>query len=130
MPTQIADANLVVNSDNVGYMPNTLKFSEGLGEQTVRAVSDGGGSVSQVFANNLESAFARVSFELPVTAETIALVRGWKLNGNSNVVQILASTPEGRMTRTFNRAALITDYDVEIGADTNISVEFQTAKAA
>lgn len=129
MGVQVADAAVQVNNNTVSIIPNTLAFTEGLGEQTIRAASAGGGQVEQVYANNIESNFSMVKFELPATAENIALAREWKTALNQNTVQIAGRTVEGRVTRTFTQAALLSDYEVALGSDTNIAIEFKANPA-
>lgn len=106
-------------------MPNSLMYTEGLGEQKVRAVSIGGGRTEQVYANDLETNFSVVKFSIPTTPENIALARSWKTNRNQNVVQIAGSTPEGDLTRTFTGAALTKNYEVNIATESDIEIEFQ-----
>ena len=77
MPNQISDAVVEVNNDQVGIVPNSLSFNEGLGEQRILAVSEGGGQISQVFSNDLETAFGMVRFSLRSTAPNIERVRQW-----------------------------------------------------
>lgn len=126
MANQISDAVLEINDDAVGYVPNSLVWSEGLGEQRVLAVSEGGGQVSQVFANNLESNFGRVRFSLRTTVENIALARSWKAAGNTNTIVIAGQDSSGKdFIRAFTQAALINDYDVSIAMEGTIDVEFQ-----
>ncbi len=121
---QLTDATLVVNNEAVGIVPNSLKYTEGFGEQQVRPVSIGGGKTEQVFARNLETNFSKVMFELHTTPENVALARRWKANGNANVISIAGETSDGKnVTRTFNRAAIVNDYEVQIGSDTNIAIE-------
>lgn len=126
MATQIVDAVVEVNNDAVGIVPNSLSFNEGLGEQRVLAVSEGNGQVSQVFSNDLESAFGMVRFSLRSTAPNIAKIRQWKANGNTNVVIVAGQDREGNdFIRTFTQAAIVTNYDVNIGTEGTIDVEFQ-----
>ena len=129
MGVQVADAAVQVNNNTVAIIPNTLAYTEGKGEQTIRAASAGGGQVEQIYANNVESNFSMVKFELPATVENIELAREWKSNANANLVQLAGSTPEGRVTRTFSQAALLSDYEVPLGSDTNISIEFKSNPA-
>jgi len=129
MGVQVADAAVQVNNNTVAIIPNTLAYTEGKGEQTIRAASAGGGQVEQIYANNVESNFSMVKFELPATVENIELAREWKSNANANLVQIAGSTPEGRVTRTFSQAALLGDYEVPLGSDTNIAIEFKSNPA-
>lgn len=126
---QLSDAQVLVNNEVVGIHPNSLKFTEGLGEQKVRAVSVGEGKTEQVYARDLESNFARVIFELPTTPEYVKLARQWKTNGNQNVVSIAGSTAEGTVTRSFTKAALVGDYEVNVGSDGTIEIEFHANQA-
>ena len=126
---QLSDAAVLVNNEAVAIMPNSLMYTEGLGEQTMRAASVGNGKTEQVYSANVESNFSRVKFELPTTPENIRLAREWKANRNQNVVQIAGSTPEGEVTRTFTAAALTADYEVGIGSETTIPVEFMANAA-
>lgn len=126
---QLTDATVLVNNEAVGVIPNSVMFTEGLGEQVVRAVSIGGGKVEQVYARNLETNFSKVKFSMPTTPETVRLARQWKTSGNQNVVQIAGSTPEGTVTRTFTGAALTADYEVPIGTEENIEIEFMANAA-
>ena len=129
MATQIADALVTVNNDPVAVIPNTVSFTEGLGEQTLRAASKGGGNVEPVYANNVESNFSKVMFEIPATKENIEKAREWKVGRNANVVQIMGNTPEGSVTRTFTGAAILNDYEVNLGSETNIQIEFKSRPA-
>lgn len=130
MGTQIADAVVTVNNDTIGIVPNSLLFSEGFGEQMILPVSDGGGKVSQVFANNLETNFARVAFTVRTTAENIERVRGWKIAGNTNVIIIAGEDADGNdFIRTFTQAAFTGDYDVMIQAEGVIDIEFKSNAA-
>ena len=126
---QLTDATVIVNNEAIGVIPNSVKFTEGLGEQVVRAVSIGGGKVEQVYAKNLETNFSRFMFSMPATPETVRLARQWKTNSNQNVVQLAGSTPEGTVTRTFTGAALTKDYEVPIGTEENIEIEFMANAA-
>lgn len=129
MATQVTDALVTVNNDPVAIKPNSLSFTEGLGEQSIRAASAGGGQVEQVYANDIESNFSQVKFEMPATVENIARAREWKSNRNQNLVQITGRTPEGRVTRSFSQAAILNDYEVPLGTDTDIPMEFKSNPA-
>ena len=124
MPIQLTDAALIANNEVVGIVPNSLKYTEGYGEQEVRTISVGGGKVESLYSNNVETSLSQLNFELPTIVDNVALARGWKENQNRNVFQIAGTTPDGkRITRTFTQAAVVNDYDVEIGSDTSIAIE-------
>jgi hypothetical protein len=126
---QLTDVTVIVNNETVGIIPNSLSWTEGFGEQAVRAVSIGGGKTEQVFANDLETNYSKVSFELPTTVGNTDLAREWKTNTNANVVSVMAENADGRVVRTFTQAALTADYEVETGPDANIAIEFMTNSA-
>ena len=123
---QITDATVVVNNDTIGVITGSVKFTEGRGEQKIRVVSIGGGKTDQVYSNDLETNFSKVSFELPSTVDNIASALTWKDNGNENVVQITGENKDGELIRVFTGAALVGDYEVDLGTDGNLTIEFQT----
>lgn len=129
MATQLADALVTVNNEPLAIIPNSLKYTEGKGEQTIRAASAGGGEVEQIYANNVESNFSMVSFDMPATVENIGRALDWKVNRNLNVVTIAGSTPEGTVTRTFTQAAILNDYEVPLGSETNVTIDFKANPA-
>lgn len=129
MATQLANAQVTVNNDILAIIPNSLKYTEGLGEQIIRAASSGGGEVEQIYSENIESNFSDIMFEIAATTENIAKARGWKTNRNQNVVAIQGTTPEGTLTRTFTQAAILNNYEVALGSETNIAVEFKANPA-
>ena len=129
MAVQVADATISVNNDPVAVTPNSVVYTEGLGEQSIRAASSGGGQVEQIYSNNIESNFSTLRFDMPATVENIERAREWKVNTNQNVAQVAGRTPEGRVTRTFTQAAILNDYEVALGTETDISIEFKSNPA-
>jgi hypothetical protein len=129
MSEQLSNASVVVNNAPVAIIPNTLTFTEGLGEQSIRAASSGGAQTEQVFSDNIEMRYSTVKFELPPTIENIAFAREWKINKNQNLIQVSGRTADGTLTRTFSQAAMLTDYEVPLSADGNITLEFRANPA-
>lgn len=126
---QLTDATVLANNEAVAIIANSLKYTEGLGEQMIRAASIGGGKVEQIFSNDVETSFSSLMFEIPTTPENVALARSWKTNQNRNAFQIAGSTPEGDVTRTFTQAAVLNDYEVGIGSETSIPIEIKSNPA-
>lgn len=129
MSVQLSNAAVTINNNVIAIIPNSLAFTEGLGEQVIRTASAGGGAVDQVFSENIETNLSMIKFDIPATIENIELAREWKVNKNQNLVQIAGRTPEGTLTRSFSQAALINDYEVALGSDTNIPIEFRANQA-
>jgi len=129
MGTQVANPTITVNNNVVATNPNSVAYTEGFGEQNVRAASGGGGQIEQIYSENIETNFSMIKFELPATVGNIALAREWKANTNQNLVQMTGRTADGDVSRTFTQASLLTDYEVALGSDTNIAIEFRANPA-
>lgn len=130
MSIALADPSIVVNNEPVSIVPNSVAYDEGLGEQTMRAASTGGGGTEQVFANNVETNFGMVKFALYNDIASIELARSWKTNRNQNVVTMTGKTPDGQsITRSFTQAAILNNYEVALGSDTSFELEFKSNTA-
>ncbi len=116
----LANPTIIINNLGVAIVPNSTNYTEGFGEQNQRAQSSGGGNVDVVFSNNVETNLSKVNFSVYPTEENIALLRSFKTNENRNAISI---TSDG-FSRTVNSAALINDFEVGLGADTTVDVEF------
>lgn len=128
MGIQLSTMTVLVNDAVVPIVPNSLKFTEGFGEQNIRAASSGGNSTEQVFSQNVEEALGKVMFDIYATPAAIALQRGWQANLNRNVVQLAGSNDDGDVTRTYTQCALVNDPEVEVGSEGVISLEFKGNK--
>lgn len=130
MSIALANPSTVVNNEPVPIVPNSLTFTEGKGEQTMRAASIGGAETEQVFSENVETNFSMVKFSVFNDPVSINLVRSWKANKNLNVVSVTGKTSDGeKLIRTFNKAAILNDYEVALGSDTTIEIEFKSNPA-
>ncbi len=126
---QLTDATLLANNEAVGITPGSLAYTEGKGEQQIRPVSVGDGSVEQVFSNNLESNFSKLKFSMPNTIDNAASALKWKNNGNGNVFQIATKTTDGKLTRSFTQAVVTNDYEVPFGTEADIEIEIMSNAA-
>ena len=127
---QLTTMAVRVNNEVVAIAAGTLKFTEGLGEQSMRAASVGYGETEQVFVDDVSTAFGEVKWEMDSTPVNIRLAREWKGLKNANVVAIEGSTPDGDvLTRTYTQAALTTNYEVSVGPDGTIPIDFIGNKA-
>lgn len=122
---QIADGVVTINNDVVGYVPNSVSFTEGLGEQKVLPVSEGGGRTSQVYSNDLETNVASFNIHLRVTPDDVERALAWKQNANRNVITLNGVDIDGNgVIRTFTQCAIVNDYEVPIQAEGVIELEF------
>lgn len=115
-----------VNNIAISVCPNTVKFTEGEGEDTYKTQSSGGLGVSVVYGRNVEKAYSEISFEMEPTSANIELIKTWKLNSANNTMTITGNT----ITRSFSSVALTNNYEVNLAPDKNISLEFKADKAS
>lgn len=127
MAISLANPTILINNLSFPIESNSCSYTEGFGEQTVRVQSAGGGSVESVYSNNVETNLSMVKMRALNTASNIEIVRSIKANGNANVISI--SDNASGFTRSFTNAALINDYEVSLGSDGGIDLEFKTDAA-
>ena len=127
MARRIATPQLLINNNVIAINPNSLIFTEGLGEQTVTIASTGGGGTQIVTSNNVETNKSKIMFEVPSTKENIDFFRGVKSNSGLNVIQF--SDPESGLARTITNATIINDYEISLGAEGNIPIEIEGSKS-
>lgn len=133
MGTVIANPAFIVNNITVSVKPNSVVFDEGFGEQILRAASSGGGAVEQILADDITDNFSNIKVSLDPTPVNIALARVWKSQPGQNGIIITGQVIEGSKTvgfrRVFNNASLTNNYEVPLGADTSIDLEFKSDPA-
>lgn len=117
---RLANPTILVNNNAIAIVPNSCTYTEGLGEQKVEPQSAGGNRVETVYSEDISSRMSTFKFEVANTEYHIELLREWKLNRNANAISATGNT----FTRTFTNMALTSNYEVSLGADTNITVEF------
>lgn len=123
----LANPLVEINNETIPVVPNSVRYTEGFGEQTMRTQSVGNGNVKNVYAQNVETRMSTFSCTMESTPQNIALIRTWKSNGNGNV--IVVTSTGSNFSRTFLEAALTNNYEVGLGSDKNIELEFHTRSA-
>jgi len=117
---KIYNPTLIIDNLVVAYVPNSLSFSEGLGEQKLRVQTGGGGTIQNVLADDITKRQAKVKFKIEPTANNLAFVRAIKANLDGHVITL----SDTDFTRTITGAILVSDYNIELGADSEVELEF------
>lgn len=123
---KIVDPQVVVNNEAVKIVPNSFSYTEGFGEQKSEIQSAGGGVVEKVDSQNVETALSSVKFSLFPTLENINLARSLKARTTGSAISI---TDDAGFSRKFLNATLNNDFEVNLGSDEQIDLEFM-ARAA
>ncbi len=124
--SKISNPSLVMNNLAISIVGNSFSYTEGLGEQDVVVQSAGGNSIQTVFTDNVEMRYSDIKFDMQGTQENIDLIRAWKINENNNG---MTGTDRDGWKRTFNSVVLTSNYEVGLGSDTVISLEFKSDPA-
>jgi hypothetical protein len=119
---RLANPAVLINNNAVPIIPNTFRYTEGLGDQKVEATSAGGNAIAAVYALDVATRISSCHFEIANTEYNIELARQWKLNGNLNVITVTGDT----FSRTFTSASLVNDYEVSLGSDANIPIDWRS----
>lgn len=127
MSRRIATPQALINNNVIAIVPNTFVYTEGLGEQIVAVASTGGGGTQITTSNNVETNKSKVMFDVFSTKENIDFFRGVKSNSGLNVFQV--SDPDSDFARTITNATIINDYEINLGAEGNISIEIEGSKS-
>ena len=125
----VTTPKVTVNNQTIAVKPNSVWFDEGLGEQKVDVQSAGGNAVQQVIKQDASTLKSMCGFKLENTEQNIEFARQWKLNPGANALTITSSISSS-FSRSFTDLTLTNNYKVELGADTEIVIEFTGEQAA
>jgi len=123
----ITAPQVAVNNQVIYIVPNSLVYTEGLGAQEVRPQSGGGGAIENVVIDNVDGKKSSIKFSIENTVTNIDLARSWKLNTGKNGITITDLVTG--FSRTFQGVVLINNYEVGLGADKNLALEFEGSQA-
>ena len=123
----LANPTVIVNNIHIAVVPNSVSYTEGFGAQTMRIRSGGGGAIETVYTENVETNYSKIKFGIHSDVPYLELARGWKVLKNANVIELLDNQLE--FNRIFRFCALITDYDIALGQDSTIELEFHGTPA-
>jgi len=127
---QLSDPTIILNGTPLLIVPNSVTFTEGLGESEVLTVSGGNGTSDVITSQNVETKKGMLKFSLRVTPDQIEEARTAKLSPAGNVLEFTGTTgigtpAEKTVNRTFQKATLITNYEVNPTNDGVIELEFE-----
>lgn len=120
--TALVNSQLLINNIAIPYVPNSLKFDLGLGEQDVKATAGGGGSSESVYFENVETNISMASFEMYSTDLSVEVHKDWKALKNLNTLEII--DPSG-VSITFPFMAHTNKTEFEVGSDKMVTLEFK-----
>lgn len=116
----LSDPSVEINSVPVEILPGTLSIKPGRGDKTVRTQTAGGGAVSVVVTDNVETQKGMVKFSISNTAAHQELVRNWH-SSEGNTIRAFQDTS----IYNFRAMHIITEPEWAYGADAAVEVSFE-----
>lgn len=126
---QIANLQLTLNNVHISYVPNTLVYTEGFGEQNVRVRTGGSGTSETVFSDNAELKKSMIKFSMYPVDVDLDFIRGLKILENANTISIIDQSEAGGFSRHFPFCSLINNYEVNASFDGVVELEFESDPA-
>jgi len=125
----LVDASVSIDDEAFPVKGNTLSFTEGLGESSVEAATQGGKTIL-IVSQDVTTRVSMVKFEVPTSIDMMNKTRDIAAKGAGRTVRVSGSDPAGnRLGRTFKSAIMVTDPEKSIQNEGSIPLEFKAAPA-
>ena len=122
----LTDPVIIINNEQIEYVPNSLEYQLGEGERKVETQTAGGGLVSVVVTEDATTNKSMVKFEMRSTLENFDLVDSWTGLGANHI--ILADAASG-FKQVFDFMTMTGHPSRKLAADGKVECEFQGARA-
>lgn len=120
---------IMINGVEIGYVPDTLIFDEGLGDHDLNINIDDNGLLTRDFNAVLGSELGAVKFKILRTNYNLNLIRQWKSNGSSNTIVLHDPDKITNFNIKFNEAVLYKKCEIHSSPYSDIKIEFSTLPA-
>ena len=125
----LVDASVEVDDEALPVIGNTISYTEGLGESSVTAASQGGKPIL-VVSQDLTTKISMIKFEVPASVAMMNATRDIAARGFGRVVRMSGTDPAGnRLGRTFKSGIMVTDPEKNVQNEGTIPLEFKSSPA-
>ena len=121
----LSNPTVEIDNDVVGIIPNSLSYKIGRGDINMRPQATGN-NVENIRTENAETKKGMVKLSLYNTKTNTDLYEKWQ----DQIDGVSIRFHDGGFTKSFNRMSIITDPEVNLGADGNIELEFEGQPAS
>ena len=125
----LTDASVEVEDEAWPIIGNSVTYTEGLGDKTLIALTQGGKPVMCV-SQDVTTRKSMIKFEVPSSIEMMDKTRDTQVKGFGLVIRISGTDAAGnRLGRTFRSAVHTNDPEKAIKNDGTIALEFASSPA-
>lgn len=127
--TKIISAPYVaIDGQPIGVQPNSVSYTLGKGEQSVKAVSLGGGATTTIYSDNVDTKISKLKFKLYSSIDAQNLLKIWGNKGNSLLVQVagIDEVSGQTLSLTFQKSAFVTDPEIALKESGDAEIEMHS----
>ena len=124
------DPQVELNDQLLAVVGNSVSYTTGDGERSVKAAGTGGGKSVLTISENIESKIATAKFSVFTTVDNADTVEQAMKRLNNNVLKISGTDPFGNSIRkTFTNPIVMNDPEFNLQQDGQIDVEMSSDPA-
>ncbi len=121
------DPQVTLNDELLTIVGNSVSFTTGDGERSVKAAGTGGGKGVLTISENVETKISTAKFSVFTTVGNADTIEQAVKRLNNNVLVIAGTDPFGNSLRkTFTNAVIMNNPEFNLQADGQIDVEISS----
>ena len=125
--TILNDPQVTLNDELLAIVGNSVSFTSGDGERSVKAAGTGGGKGVLTISENVETKISTGKFSVFTTVGNVDVIDLAIKRLSNNVVVIAGTDPFGNSIRkTFTNAIIMNNPEFNLQADGQIDIEFSS----
>ena len=125
--TILNDPQVTLNDELLAIVGNSVSFTSGDGERSVKAAGTGGGKGVLTISENVETKISTGKFSVFTTVGNVDIIDLAIKRLSNNVVVIAGTDPFGNSIRkTFTNAIIMNNPEFNLQADGQIDIEFSS----
>lgn len=121
MPRTLENPTVQINNITIPVKPNSLSYKTGRGDRNIRVQSAGGDSIETVMTEDAETKKSMIKATFLMTKDIDASVIDWMDKRDENSIRL----SEGDFTKSFRKMAVVSEPELNTGADGEVEVEFE-----
>ena len=121
------DPQVTLNDELLTIVANSVSYTTGDGERSVKAAGTGGGKGVLTISENVETKISTAKFSVFTTVENADIVESAIKRLNGNVLVIAGTDPFGNSLRkTFTNAVIMNNPEFTLQTDGQVDVEISS----
>ena len=125
--TILNDPQVTLNDELLAIVGNSVSFTSGDGERSVKAAGTGGGKGVLTVSENVETKISTAKFAVFATINNVDVIDQAIKRLSNNVLVIAGTDPFGNSLRkTFANAIIMNDPEFNLQADGQIDIEMSS----